>query len=45
MFDAKKTKDEIVAFIRNYFKENNLGGNKKTWRSKLIPKRSEAYRS
>ena len=26
MFDAKKTKDEIVAFIRNYFKENNLGG-------------------
>lgn len=26
MFDAKKVKDEIVEFIRNYYKENHLGG-------------------
>ena len=26
MFDAKKEKDRIVEFIRNYFKENNIGG-------------------
>lgn len=26
MFDAKKEKDKIVKFIRDYYKENNLGG-------------------
>ena len=26
MFDAKKEKDKIIEFIRNYFKDNNLGG-------------------
>lgn len=26
MFDAKKEKDKIIEFIRNYYKENNLGG-------------------
>ena len=26
MFNAKKEKDKIVKFIRNYFKENNVGG-------------------
>ena len=26
MFDAKKEKDRIVKFIRDYYKENNLGG-------------------
>lgn len=26
MFDAKKEKDKIVEFIRNYFEENHLGG-------------------
>lgn len=26
MFDAKKTKDEIIEFIKNYFRDNNLGG-------------------
>ena len=26
MFDALKEKNKIVEFIRNYFKEHNLGG-------------------
>lgn len=26
MFNAKKEKDKIVKFIRDYFKENNVGG-------------------
>ena len=26
MFDAKKEKDKIVKFIRDYYKDNNLGG-------------------
>lgn len=26
MFDAKKEKDKIVSFIREYFRKNNLGG-------------------
>lgn len=26
MFDAKKEKGKIIEFIRNYFKDNNLGG-------------------
>ena len=26
MFDAKKEKDKIVNFIRDYFNNNNLGG-------------------
>ena len=26
MFDAKRVKDEIIEFIKNYFRDNNLGG-------------------
>ena len=26
MFDANKTSEEIIEFIRNYYKENNLKG-------------------
>ena len=26
MFDAKKTADEIIAFIKNYYEKNNLKG-------------------
>ena len=26
MFDAKKEKNKIVNFIRDYYKDNNLGG-------------------
>ena len=26
MFDAKKETEKIIQFIRQYFKENNLGG-------------------
>ena len=26
MFNAKAEKDKIVQFIRDYYKENNLGG-------------------
>lgn len=26
MFDAKKTSEEIIEFIRNYYRENNVKG-------------------